>query len=91
MNEKIRELKKCYQKLFGKEIWNDSYIKVTDKDEILLSANKKGLLLLIEALINLCGKDLIGSHYHLDEAGMANKCEKPMIITLVETPGENDW
>lgn len=87
MDERITELKKCYQKLFDRENWSRSYIEVTDKnDEIVLSANKEGMLVLIEELIALCDKDQPGSHYHLDEAGMADKCEKSMVITLIETP-----
>ncbi len=90
MDEKNRELKKCYQKLFGNEIWNNSYIEVTDRDEIVVSANKEGLLVLTEELIKLCEKEQTGSHYHLDEAGMANKCEKPLVIQLIEVPRLND-
>jgi hypothetical protein len=90
VEEKITELKKCYQKLFDREIWSRSYIEVTDRDEIVLSANKEGLLMLIEELIALCEKDQPGGHYHLDEAGMANKCEKPMVISLIESPRSDE-
>ncbi|WP_157942975.1 hypothetical protein [Acetivibrio saccincola] len=47
MNEKIKELKMCYKKLFGEGIYSKCYIEVTDRDEIVLSANKEGLLLLV--------------------------------------------
>jgi len=90
VDEKIRELKRCYQKLFGNEIWNNSYIEVTDRDEIVVSANKEGLLVLAEELIKLCEKEQTGSHYHLDEAGMANICEKSLVIQLIQTPGQNN-
>ena len=90
MNDKIKELKKCYQELFDREIGYHSYIEISDRDDIILSANKEGLLVIIGQLISLCGKDLIGSHYHLDEAGMANICEKPMIFQLVNPPLKND-
>ena len=80
MEEKLNELKMCYNNLFGDEIVIQSYIEVLDyKEEVILSANKEGLLHLIKALINLCEN---GKHYHLDEAGMANKCEKPLVIQL---------
>ena len=86
LNEKIKELKMCYQKLFGEDIYSQCYIEVTDRDEIVLSANKEGLLLLVEEIIALCENEQSGSHYHLDEAGMANKCDKPLIIQLIKAP-----
>lgn len=90
MNEKIKELKMCYQKLFGEDIYSQSYIEVTDRGEIVLSANKEGLLLLVEEIIALCENEQSGRHYHLDEAGMANKCDKPLVIQLIKAPWQND-
>jgi hypothetical protein len=86
LNEKIKELKLCYHKLFGEDIYNQCYIEVADNDEIILSANKEGLLLLVEEIITLCEKGQLGNHYHLDEMGMANKCDKPLVIQLIKTP-----
>ena len=82
MKERIRELRLSYKKLFGDDVYNKSHIEITDGNEIVLSANREGLLLLVEEILVLCEKDQIGAHYHLDEAGMANKCEKPFIIQL---------
>jgi hypothetical protein len=39
LNEKIKELKMCYHKLFGEEIYRKCYIEVADKDEVVISAN----------------------------------------------------
>ncbi|NLY43224.1 MAG: hypothetical protein GX066_04500 [Clostridiaceae bacterium] len=86
LNEKIKELKICYQKLFDEDIYNKCYIEVTDKDEIVISANKEGFLLLIEEIIKLCENEQSGNHYHLDGAGMANKCDKPLVMHLVKGP-----
>ena len=90
LNEKIKELKMCYKKLFGEGIYSKCYIEVTDRDEIVLSANKEGLLLLVEEIITLCENEQLGSHYHLDGAGMANKCDKPLVIQLIKAPWQTD-
>ena len=90
MKEKINELKMCYQKLFGEEVYKKCYIEIADKDEIILSANQEGLLLMIEELIKLCENGQSGNHYHLDEAGMADRCDKPLIIQLIKAPWRND-
>ena len=57
--------------------------QLQEEVENLLSANRDGMLLLIEELIKLCAHNKNWSHYHLDEAGMADKCNKPMVISLV--------
>lgn len=90
MSEKIKELEMCYQKLFGEDIYSQCYIEVTDNEEIVLSANKEGLLLLIEEIITLCRQGQLGSHYHLDEGGMAHRCDKPLVIQLIKAPWQND-
>jgi hypothetical protein len=87
LNEKLNELKLCYKSLFGDEIATQSYIEVlAHEGEVVLSANKEGLVYIIKELIILCENGETGRHYHLDEAGMANKCEKPLVIQLIDTP-----
>jgi len=39
LEEKIRELKSCYKKLFGDEIASQCHIEVSDSDEVVISAN----------------------------------------------------
>ena len=90
MNEKVKELKMCFQKLFGEDIYSQCYIEVENSDEIVLSANKEGLLLLVEEIVTLCEIGQLGSHYHLDETGMANKCDKPLIIQIIKAPWQKD-
>ena len=96
MIEKIQKLRACYNELFGDSFINSCFvesalthnclIEIKDKeDEIILSANKEGMLYLVGKLIELCEQNKEWSHYHLDEAGMASKCNKPLIISLVNT------
>ena len=90
MKKEICELKQCYNKLFDDAIYNQCFIEIDDDDNVVLSANKEGLLLLIEEIITLCEKGQPGTHYHLDEAGMASRCAKPLIIQLIKAPWQND-
>ena len=85
MDENLQKLKECFYKLFGDAYLHDCFIEIdSSEDEVILAANREGMLLLIEELISLCEKNETYQHYHLDEAGMANKCNKPMIIQFVK-------
>ncbi|MFT9057377.1 MAG: hypothetical protein ABF449_12340 [Ethanoligenens sp.] len=86
LKEKSRELRQFFDKLFDKDIYSHSYIEICNADTIVLSANKEGLLYIADKIISLCEQDIDGSHYHLDEASMADKCEKPIIIQLKKSP-----
>jgi hypothetical protein len=86
LRDNIIELRNCFQRLFNEETYSNSYIEITDNNEIVLSANREGLLLIIEEMITLCVNGQHSSHYHLDTAGMADKCDKPVIIQLINTP-----
>jgi len=95
MQTKIKQLKAYYDELFLDEnIIRGSYIEIIDKeDELVLMATREGLLILIKQLIRLSDTDFSSNdgithyaHYHLDEAGMANKCEKPVVISCVRHP-----
>ena len=90
MDKKIRALQQCYEEHFGENIQEHCYIEVIDGSEVILSANKEGLLLLVGKIIELCENGLTGVHYHLDEAGMADKCDKPLIIQLTKAPWQSD-
>jgi len=84
MDEKIKELNYYFNKAIGISYQDNCFIEVKDSEEdVILAANKDGMLYLIKVLINLCENNKSYSHYHLDEAGMANKCDKPLIVQLV--------
>lgn len=82
MKQKIKELRNCFNKLFVDDILNNTFIEILDNDEIVISANKEGLLCLIDQIIKLCETDLIGQHYHLDECSIADKSDKPVVFSL---------
>ena len=85
MNEKMAKLKVLFEQLFGESYINNCLIEVEDKkDEIVLSANTEGMIYLIRELIELCVYNKEWGHYHLDEAGMANKSNKPLVISFVK-------
>ena len=87
MKNEISKLRFRFGELFGTNHQSNSYIQIGDyPDEIVLSANKEGLLLLIEQLLMICDDDSQGVHYHLDEQGIVDKCDKPMVISVVSAP-----
>jgi len=86
MEENLKKIEQLFGEIFDEKIHEYSYIEIIDNEEIVLKANKEGLLILARELIQLCDSNFIGKHYHLDECGMANKCDKPVVITLVKPP-----
>jgi hypothetical protein len=86
MSNKITQLKQLYEKLFGEDAYSNCYIDITVSNDVVLNANVDGLLVLVSEFISLCESGQPGRHYHLDEAGMAIKCDKPMIVQVVKTP-----
>ena len=76
-------LDSCFVKEVGGTYVHNCLIEIEDgKDALTLSANKEGMLYIIWKLLDLCEHDNDWYHYHLDEAGMASKCNKPIIIHL---------
>jgi hypothetical protein len=90
MKKQLEDLRKCYESIFSEDIYSKSYIEITVTEDVVLSVNIEGLLLLIHEFVKLCENAKIGNHYHLDEAGMAYKCEKPVVIQISRAPWERD-
>ncbi|MCL2357920.1 MAG: hypothetical protein FWC70_12345 [Defluviitaleaceae bacterium] len=85
MREKTSKLQVFFDETFENDYIENCLIEVDNKEsEIVLSANREGMLYLINRLIELCEHNKAWSHYHLDEAGMANKCNKPMVISFIK-------
>jgi len=80
MNEKIKHLRRVFDELIEREIYKESYIEVLDQEELVLSANEEGFLYLVDKILELCEKKSEYEHFHLDEAGMADMCEKSIVI-----------
>jgi len=88
ITENILQLQNVFISLFGNDYLSNCFIEVENGEhDITLSANREGMLYLVQKLLELCKQNKIQNHYHLDKAGMANKCTKPMIISLVK----EDW
>jgi len=85
MVEKISKLREFFEDTFRDNYIENCLVEVNNAEsEIVLSANREGMLYLIMRLIDLCEHNEEWSHYHLDEAGMASKCNKPMVISLIK-------
>jgi len=88
MRNEINKLRIYADKVFNDEIMccehPNIYIEVTNtEDETHLGANRAGFLYLAIQLLQLADSDYYGNHYHLDEAGAASMCDKPIVIGFV--------
>lgn len=64
---------------------NYTYIATVEEgDELVVAANRCGLLRLAARLVEYA--DRPGDHFHLDEASELEKCETPLIVSHVEDP-----
>ena len=86
MDEKIKKIREVFNDLFERSIYERSYIESLDQDPLVISANEEGFLYLIDIMIGLCEKKIQYAHFHFDEAGMLDKCEKEFIIRYLKTP-----
>ena len=85
MDEMVSKLSECFNETIGFSYRGNCHIKIDDSEsEIVLAANREGMLYLIKRLIELCEHNKEWDHYHLDEAGMASECNKPMVISLLK-------
>ena len=89
MDEKIEQLKTVFDELFSLDICNKSYIEILSDKELILSANQEGFMCLIDEILKLCIEKKEYYHYHLDEVGMADKCEKDIIIKYMNSPWQS--
>lgn len=66
--------------------WSDGFtIKVaSEKDEVVISANREGLISLANHLLNLAQTDVpYGAHIHLDENNSLEDGSKDIIIEKI--------
>ena len=85
MLEKMLILKEFFEETFGDTYIDNCLVEVENTENaIILSANREGMLYLIRRLLELCEHNKEWSHYHLDEAGVASKCDKPMVISFIK-------
>ena len=81
----VQNIKNFSDEVLGDTYLGNCFIEVRNNEySTVLSANREGMLLLINELIKLYESNKVGYHYHLDEGGMARKCDKPIVIELVK-------
>lgn len=56
--------------------------------EIVLDANAAGMVHLAAQLLRLVSAARSGGHYHLDEAGVADSADPPLVINFKLAPWE---
>lgn len=54
--------------------------------EVIISGNKTGLQHLALQLLRISNSSVVGAHYHLDEASIADIAETNVIFTLNSVP-----
>jgi len=61
-------------------------VRRTRKGEVVLEANAAGLIHLAHQLLGLAVEQRPGDHYHLDEAGLADSADPPIVFTFKKAP-----
>lgn len=56
--------------------------------EVVVRANREGLIHLARSCLSLAIKPTVGSHQHFDEAGIVDRCDVPLILVLAEAEWE---
>ena len=54
---------------------------------LAVKANVEGLIHLGKQILAVAAKGFTGAHFHLDEAGMADRCDQPIAFVL----GPAEW
>ena len=60
-----------------------------DQNEDRLNGNAEGLIYLSRVFLEVAVKDKAGSHIHIDETGVADRCDIPMVVSLKDSIWEN--
>lgn len=56
--------------------------------EVVVRANREGLIHLARNCLSLATQPSVGSHLHFDETGLVDHCDMPLILVLVEAEWE---
>ena len=86
MNDTINGMILCCEKLFDENFYSKCYLELADNESIVLSATKEGLLLLVKQILFLIEAGYPGYHSHFDEASIISKCDKPLIVEVIDPP-----
>jgi hypothetical protein len=53
-----------------------------DKKDFLINGNSAGLIYFAKAILSVANQEQYGSHIHLDESGIVDQCDMPVIVCL---------
>jgi len=64
------------------------YVEVRDTGarEVAVRANREGLIALAAQLVALAVKPTSGKHAHIDEASIADHCDRDLVLVYVPAP-----
>lgn len=65
---------------------NNEFIEISKKDtppEIVIRANKEGLITLAATFLRLAEKAVVNSHFHFDET-VVDACDVPLVVVYAE-------
>jgi hypothetical protein len=60
----------------------------SDGGEVTIRANSVGLAYLAEKLLELAASASTGNHIHIDDAGIADHCDRNLVVTYASAPWE---
>lgn len=86
MEEKIRQVGELLRQIVDEDVASGLAVDVIENEyEIIVQANRRGMLSLAEQLVALCERNVAYGHYHLDGCGIAHRCDKPVVVTFVNS------
>ena len=57
---------------------------ISEHNEIRINGNAEGLIYLSRVFLEVAFKNEVGSHFHIDETGVPDKCDAPIVVCLKE-------
>lgn len=57
-------------------------IENKENNELLINGNSEGLIYFAKSILDLVSTCSAGSHFHLDENGILDKCDQSIVIAL---------
>src|SRR4030095_7471385 len=66
-----------------------AFIQITQNDrELVVDADRAGLIHLAARLLSLAQQQSPGSHFHFDRVSITGSCDVPIIFCYVDTPND---
>lgn len=65
----------------------ESFIRITRKEtEIVVDANRDGLIYIAARLLSLAEQQSPGSHFHFDRVSITGHCDIPIVVCYLDEP-----